>query len=138
MHHPVSTGPRCPPSTCVVHHQPALCTMVHKEDLCSSVLTYTLIVNNVTLYRLGGVHAQDDYACSLSIFFEGVQCSVVSLSVFVEPMLCTTSTVQSYIVCHRPPSVYMGLLALHVHCASREQWYGILGRKDYMHDAGGT
>ena len=44
---------------------------------CSSVLTYTLVVHNVALSRLGG--AQDDFACLLS-FFYGVQCSVVSLS----------------------------------------------------------
>ena len=30
VHHLVSTGLHCAPSTCVVHHQPALCTMVHK------------------------------------------------------------------------------------------------------------
>ena len=46
---------------------------------CSSVPTYTLAVHNVALYRLYG--AQDDFACSLSIFFDGVQCSVVSLGV---------------------------------------------------------
>ncbi len=43
---------------------------------CSSVPMYTLVVHNVAL---GG--AQDDFAHSLSIFFDGVQCSVVSLSV---------------------------------------------------------
>ena len=45
---------------------------------CSSVPTYTLLVHNVALYQLGGV--QDNFACSLSNFFYGVQCGVVSLS----------------------------------------------------------
>ena len=40
---------------------------------------YTLVVHNAALYRLGG--AQDDFACLLSIFSAGVQCSVVTLSV---------------------------------------------------------
>ena len=46
---------------------------------CSPVPTYTLEVHNIyiALYRLGS--AQDDFACSLSIFY-GVQCSVVSHS----------------------------------------------------------
>ncbi len=48
---------------------------------CSSVQTYTLVVHNIALYRLGG--AQDDFACLLSIFFYAVQCSVVSLCVCV-------------------------------------------------------
>ena len=34
-------------------------------------------IRNVALYRLGG--AQDDFACLLSTFFYGLQCSVVSL-----------------------------------------------------------
>ena len=38
----------------------------------------TLVVHNVALYGIGS--AQDDFACSLSIIFDGVQCSVVSLS----------------------------------------------------------
>ncbi len=46
---------------------------------CSSVPTYTLVVHNVALNQLGG--AQDNFACSLSFFFHGVQCNVVSLSV---------------------------------------------------------
>ena len=33
---------------------------------CSSVPMCTLVVQNVALYQLGG--AQDDFACSLSIF----------------------------------------------------------------------
>ena len=36
MHHLVSTGLRCAPPTCLVHHQPALCTMVHKGDLSNT------------------------------------------------------------------------------------------------------
>ena len=64
---------------------------------CSSVPMYTLVVRKVPFYRLGG--AQDDFACS---FFYGVQCSVVSLSGFVEPTLCTTSMVQNYVVHHQP------------------------------------
>ena len=41
---------------------------------CSSVPTYTLVVQNIALYRL-----QDNFACLISTFFCGVQCSVVSL-----------------------------------------------------------
>ncbi len=47
----------------------------------SSVPTHTLVVHNIALYRLGG--AQDNFACSLSNFFDGVQWNVVSLSVYV-------------------------------------------------------
>ena len=36
VHHLNSTGQRCAPPTCVVHHQPALCIMVHKRDLCTT------------------------------------------------------------------------------------------------------
>ncbi len=39
------------------------------------------VVHNIALHRLGG--AQDDFACTLSNFFDGVQCSVVSLGVWV-------------------------------------------------------
>ena len=58
--------------------------MVHNEHAnqgsqYSSVPTYTLVLHNVALYRLSG--AQENFACSLLNFFDGVQCSVVSLSV---------------------------------------------------------
>ncbi len=56
----MGTGLRCAPPTCVVNHQ------------------HALSVHNVALCRLGG--AQDDFACSLLTFFDGVQCIVVSLS----------------------------------------------------------
>ena len=48
---------------------------------CSSVPTYTLVVHNVDLYQLGG--AQDDFACSLSIFFLLEYNAALSVSVFV-------------------------------------------------------
>ncbi len=35
----------------------------YQGSQCSSVPTYTLVVHNVALYRLGG--AQDDFACLL-------------------------------------------------------------------------
>ncbi len=38
----------------------------NQDSQCSSVPTYTLVVHNVALYRLGG--AQDDFACPLSTF----------------------------------------------------------------------
>ena len=47
---------------------------------CSSVSTYTLVVHKVALYQLGG--AQDDFACSLSIFLM-VYNAVLSVSVSV-------------------------------------------------------
>ena len=60
--------------TCLVHHgaQGGPIYMFDNEHAnqgsqYSSVLTYTLVVHNVALYLLGG--AQDDFACSLSIFF---------------------------------------------------------------------
>ncbi len=38
----------------------------------------------------------------IKVYFDGVQCSVLSVTGFVGPMLRTTSTVQSYVVHHRP------------------------------------
>ncbi len=71
-----------------MHHRPALCIINHGAkggpmsirsggSQCSSVPTYTLVVHNVILYRLGG--AQDDFACSSSNFLM-VYNAVVSLS----------------------------------------------------------
>ena len=50
------------------------------------VPTYTLVMQNVALYGLGG--AQDNFACSLSIFLDGAQCSVVSISVLMSQDPC--------------------------------------------------
>ncbi len=47
---------------------------------CSSVPTYTFVVHNAALYGLSG--AQDDFACSLSIFIM-VYNAVLSVSVYV-------------------------------------------------------
>ena len=64
-------------SICVFDNQHAI-----QGSQCSSVPTYTLVVHNVALYRLGG--AQDCFSCSLAtFFFDGVQCSAVSLTVRV-------------------------------------------------------
>ncbi len=51
----------------------------NQSSHCSSVPTYILVAHNIALYWLSG--AQDKFACSLSTFFDGVQCSVVSPSV---------------------------------------------------------
>ncbi len=48
---------------------------------CSSIQTYTLVVYNIALHRLGG--AQEDFACSLSNYFLMVYNAVFSVSVFV-------------------------------------------------------
>ena len=57
MHHFNVTELRCAPSTCTVHHWPALCTMVHKGDLF--FVPRLNIVHYVALYWLGGAH--DDF-----------------------------------------------------------------------------
>ena len=45
---------------------------------CSSVLTYTLVVHNTALYRLGG--AQDNFTCSLRTIRKMVYNAVLSVS----------------------------------------------------------
>ena len=49
----------CAPSTCIVHHRPALCTMVHRGDLL--LYNIHLVVHNIALSRSGGT--QDNFAC---------------------------------------------------------------------------
>ena len=87
-----------------VHHRPALCTTdlrcapmsvrsggrprhsifvvdnehANQRSHCSFVPTYTLVVHNVALYRLGG--AQDDFAYSFN-FFLMVYNAVLSVSI---------------------------------------------------------
>ncbi len=62
VHHFNGTEVCCAPSTYFVHRWPALFTMVYNVVL--PVPTYTLVVQNVALYWLGGAH--DDLSCSLS------------------------------------------------------------------------
>ncbi len=98
----------------LVHHRPALCTTnlrcvpwctrrayvdmsvrsimidnVHANQgsRCNSVLTYTLVVHNVALCRLGGAH--NDFARLLSNFFM-VYNAVLSVSVSALPFTITS------------------------------------------------
>ncbi len=95
MHQLVSTGLCCAPPTCVVQKgglyvpeklgSPLTFFMfdnklANQGSQCSSVLTHTLVVHNIDLYRLGGT--QDGFACSLSNFFMMYN-AVLSVSVSV-------------------------------------------------------
>ncbi len=85
VHHLVSTGLCCALPTCVVHHgaqwEPLFLRSIFVVDnkhtnqgsQYSSIPTYTLVVYNVALYRLGGAHWR--FCMFVINFFDGVQCS---------------------------------------------------------------
>ncbi len=114
MHYLNGAGLHCATPTCVVQHQFKLCTTnlrcapwcTSRTYVCLALYLTTnkqikvhnkvvhnkvVVVHNVASYRLGG--AKDNSACSLSIFFDGVQCSVVSLSVCLSVWVCDSNVV---------------------------------------------
>ncbi len=92
VHHLNSTRLRCAPLTCVVPHQPMLYTMTYVCEKKGSPMTFFIF-----WWFHGSVGRGGNMFGSVRLFV-----CPWSLSGFLRATLCTTSTVQGYVVYHRP------------------------------------